>query len=132
MYDAARAPLIFFQLIHRGGVFWNRDDAKKAKAACDVFCSAYSFLAAEFVKLQLPRYHVEPALHAFKHASIRLKKQLDSGAKFIMTPSVHLCEASEDFIGQVARTARRVSAKTCGRRTLDRFLIKAHLAWSAM
>ena len=131
MCDCALSALIFSQIIHKCGVWLCRDDAKKAMDACNLFCSGYSFLAAKFFALKLPRYHVEPSLHAFKHTAVRLDRQLGCGARRILSPAVFLCEMSEDFVGAASRLSRRVSGRTVGARTLERFLIKVHLHWSA-
>ena len=130
MHDAALGMLVFFQIIHKSGIWLSRESAKKAMDAVNLFCTSYSFCASEFHRLSIPRYHVQPSLHLFKHAAVRLQQQLNSGAARVLSPTVHLCENSEDFVGQVARISRRVAARTCGLQTLQRYLIKAHLLWS--
>ena len=131
MHDAAMGTLVFFQVIHKSGIWLRREETKRAMDAVNVFCTAYAYLASGFHRLELPRFHVEPSLHVFKHAAVRIQRQLQSGAARILSPSVHLCENTEDFVGQVARISRRVSARTCGLRTLQRYLIKAHLLWTS-
>ena len=130
MYDCALAICVFFSVIHKGGVWLPRQQAEKAMDACNLFCSGYRFLAGEFYKLQQQRYHLEPSLHQFKHVAVRILVQLQAGANWILSPGAFLCDASEDFVGQTARTSRRVAARTCGQRTLQRFLIKVHLHWT--
>ena len=130
MHDCALGVLVFFQVLHKCGIWLSRAEAQKAVDSCNMFCSGYSFLAAEFHQMGLPRYHIEPSLHQFKHASVRMQQQLRHGFAWVLSPGVFLNENGEGFIGQVARVSRRVAAKTCGLRTLQRFLIKAHLTWT--
>ena len=61
----------------------SRGEAKKAMDATKLFCSAYSFLAAESFAMKLPQYHFEPSLHSFKHTAVCLSQQLICGFTFV-------------------------------------------------
>ena len=77
-------------------------------------------------------YHLEPSLHMFKHVQVRLLRILATGAQAIMSPAAHLTDLSEDLVGICSRMSRRVAARTCGQRTLQRMLIRYYLEFEKL
>ncbi|CAE7760081.1 unnamed protein product [Symbiodinium sp. CCMP2456] len=57
---------------------------------------------------------------------VRFFQILYHNGAWILSPACFLAESSEDFIGQVARLARRTSARSTCSRTIQRYLIKCH------
>ena len=131
VHDGSCAILSLFQVLHKGGVWLGTAEARRAKDAVDLFCCSYMFLASFFYQQGLMRFHLEPTLHAMKHFSVRIGEQLDAENTRVLNPNIFNCEMSEDFVGQVARVSRRVAARNCGLRTLQRFLIKTHMNWTS-
>ena len=127
VHDGSCAILTFFQCVHKGGVWLSVTDATRAKDAIDW----YIYLANRFYHEGLMRFHLEPTIHTMKHFSVRIQEQLDTGCRRVLNPNIFNCEMSEDFVGAVSRTSRRVAARNCGLRTLQRFLIKTHMNWTS-
>ena len=132
MHDCSCAILQFFSIAHKGGLWLSRDDGIKVANCLALFVAGYSFLANYFVTRRQCRYHMEPSQHLLKHVKMRLQEPLDAGAPVIMNPAAWLCEQSEDWIGRISRITRRVHARTCGQRTLQRYLVKLHLEWEQL
>ena len=132
LHDGACALLQFFSCIHRNKLWLDRQQAQHVAAAMDLFTSAYSYLAGFCFGQSICCFHLEPSLHMCKHIQLRLQESLDAGAPRLLSPAAVLCEASEDFIGKVSRISRRVHARTCGQRTLQRYMVKVHLEWEKL
>ena len=127
--DAACGMVHFFQILHKCGAWLQPDVADKLCNDVDIFCSAYSYLASRSVASGVCRFHLEPSLHVYRHMSVRMRGLLEKGAERILSPGCFLCEASEDFVGHIARLSRRCAARATCQRTLQRYLIKAHFDW---
>ena len=132
MQDGCVALLSFFQTIHRGNLFLQRQEAASAAGACNLFCNAYVFLARHFFDAGRCRFHLEPSLHMFRHVGHGLELLLSRQAPVCLSPAAFLCEQGEDFIGRISRITRRVSARLTGQRTLQRYCIKLHLEWGKL
>ena len=125
--DCCCSLLRYFQVLHKNGLWLNRDQCNAAADAVHLFCAGYCFLAGNFLERQLCLFHLEPSLHMFKHIGLRLTRCLQTSAPVVLSPAAFLCDMSEDFVGICARISRRVAARTCGQRTLQRMLIRAYL-----
>ena len=86
----------------------------------------YCYLADYSVKNKLiGGYNLRPKLHYFHHSLIDMQKGLqNSSRKWFLNHASWNCEANEDYIGRQARISRRVDARTCSLRTLERYLVK--------
>ena len=122
--DACCALLRFFQVLHKGGVYLTVSEATSAADSIRLFCGAYVSLAHAFYAKQVCLFHIEPSLHMCKHIEVRLRRIIANSAPAILNPAMHLCEQSEDFVGVTSRISRRVAARTCGQRTLQRMMIR--------
>ena len=131
VHDGCCGILTTFQVVQKSGVWLRRPMAVRAHSSIDLFCSSYSFLSAVFFERKMARFHLEPTLHVLKHFSVRIQEQLDNDdVCVVLNPAIYMCEMSEDYVGHVSRTSRRVAARNCGLRTMQRFLIKLHMHWS--
>ena len=130
--DASCAMVHFFQLLNHNGLWLDRTTAETICADIEMFTAAYSFLASSMMAMKLCRFHVEPSLHLYRHMAIRLRRLLERGCLRLLSPGAFLCENSEDFIGKVARTSRRCSARQTCNRTLQRYLIQVYFDWLSL
>ena len=127
MHDSACAILQFFAIVHKEKLWLSRLKGMQLVECVNLFVAGYCYLAGYCHRLSLCRFHMEPALHMFKHVATRAQETLSAGAPVLMNPAAHLCEQGEDFIGRISGITRRVHARTCGKRTAQRYLIKLHL-----
>ena len=127
MVDGCCSLLQYFTVLHKDKLWLERHRAQQAMQSLDLFVAAYCFLARACLLRGVPRFHMEPSLHMVKHMSVRLQQSLDMQAPRVLNPACWLCEASEDWVGRIARISRRVHARTVGKRTLQRYLIKMFL-----
>ena len=131
VHDGCCAILTLFQVVQKQGIWLRRPWAVRLHSAIDLFCSAYKFLSGDCFRRELNRFHLEPTLHQLKHFSIRIQEQLaNDDVEVIQNPGMYMCEMSEDFVGHVSRVSRRVAARSCGLRTLQRHLIRVHMFWN--
>ncbi|CAE7195800.1 unnamed protein product [Symbiodinium necroappetens] len=132
VHDGCCAILTLFQVAQKQGIWLHRNWAVRLHSSIDLFCSSYKYLAGLFFTRGLNRFHLEPTLHQLKHFSIRIQEQLaNEDVEVIQNPGMYICEMSEDFVGHVSRVSRRVAARSCGLRTLQRHLIRVHMFWAA-
>ena len=127
VHDGCCSVLLLFQLLHKGSLWLERPQAGKIIECVELFCAVYGFLANFFMRERKCRFHMEPSLHLFYHIALRLRETLDSGAPVLLNPALFMCEQSEDWVGRISRITRRVHARTCGQRTLQRYLVKMFL-----
>ena len=70
-----------------------------------------------------------PKLHIFHHLMLRVLQQGRSFG-FATNPLMHSCQMDEDTVGRVSRISRRVNIRKVASRSLSRYLIQAHTAFS--
>ena len=124
--DGACSMVRFFQILYHSGAWLDRKAARGVALNVNMFCASYYFLAGRCQQERLCRFHLEPSLHMYRHMGLRVQRLLDKGCDRILSPACFLAESSEDFVGQVARLARRTSARSTCSRTIQRYLIKCH------
>ena len=130
--DCSCSLLRFFQVIHKGSLWLTVSEAKSAIDSVNLFCNAYSFLARRSYDQGECLFHLEPALHMYRHISVRMQAALDRASPAVLSPACFACDLSEDFVGKCARMSRRVAARTCAQRTEQRMLIRYFLEYEKL
>ena len=130
--EAALAIVVFFDIINKSPWWLSREQAGRVSNAVDMFTASYVFLARKLHVMGASRCHLEPSLHLFKHMSVRIRTQLTLGSHRVWNPAAFLAKAGEDFIGKVARSSGRVSARLTSQRTIQRVLVKTCAEWKAL
>ena len=125
---AATCGLQFFNILHRSGVWLSREKAKELGLCAAGFTQAFSSLAKFWWQRRVPRYHLVPALHAFHHFWVDVKRFLERQphATAFLNPATTNCEADEDFVGKIARLSRKVHARSTTQRSLERYAVKMY------
>ena len=127
--DGSEAAILYFKIIYKSGLWLDRDTASELLCCGREVLLSYEWMARKCLELRIPGYMMVPKLHAWDHDMRSLKAQLDDpSCDAILSPGMYLCEADEDYIGQVSRISRRVSARTVCLRTLERYLVCKRLA----
>ena len=126
MLKACEGGLLFFQIMHKEGIWLLRDQAEQMGAACQRFCSSYSRLAQQCFSWKWMRFRMEPCLHHYCHFGVDIRETLNQSPEiqWIPSPAPQNCEQDEDFVGKVARLSRKVHMMTMTRRVIERYLIK--------
>ncbi|CAE7246908.1 unnamed protein product, partial [Symbiodinium pilosum] len=73
--DCCCSLLRYFQVLHKNGLWLNRDQCNAAADAVHLFCAGYCFLAGNF-----------------------LERCLQTSAPVVLSPAAFLCDMSEDFV----------------------------------
>ena len=124
---AAAGAIRFFHILHRHGLWLNRELGQDLGASALQFCSSYSALASGCFHQRLHRFSLVPSLHYYHHFYMDVKIKLQNrAATFLSSPSLANCEGDEDFIGKISRLSRHVHAAVTNSRTIDRYLVKLH------
>ena len=125
MYQMIHGGLTYVGLLHSHGVWVPGSCARLQYDAGMKFCRGYLFLADHCMHLRVSGYRLRPKLHYLHHLLYDIKRQLENPAcEFVFSAGTLLCESNEDFIGRLNRVSRRVSARTAGFRTTQRYLVK--------
>ena len=126
MQQTTQGFLDYIGVMHSHGLWLPRCCAKVLSRAGFRLLKGYCYLADYSVKNKLiGGYNLRPKLHYFHHSLMDLQKRLqDPTVKWFLNPNCWNCEANEDYIGRQARISRRVDARTCSLRTLQRYLVK--------
>ena len=126
MQQATQGFLDYIGVMHSHGLWLPRCCAKVLLRAGFRLLRGYCYLADYSVKHKLiGGYNLRPKLHYFHHSLIDTQKRLqDNSTKWFLNHVAWNCEANEDYIGRQARISRRVDARTCSLRTLQRYLVK--------
>ena len=125
MYQTIHAGLTYIGVMHSHGIWLPRCCGKVQLEAGFRFLRGYLFLADYCMQARVAGYRLRPKLHYLHHLLYDAQRQLDNPAvEYVFSSSALLCEANEDFIGRLARISRRVSARTAGIRSTQRYLVK--------
>ena len=126
MQQTTQGFLDYIGVMHSHGLWLPRCCAKVLCRAGFRLVRGYCYLADYSVKNKLiGGYNLRPKLHYFHHSLIDMQKGLqNSSRKWFLNHAIWNCEANEDYIGRQARISRRVDARTCSLRTLERYLVK--------
>ena len=124
MRQTAQAGLTFVGIMHSHGLWLPRCCSELLMDSGLSFLRGYNFLATHCMDRRVTGFRLRPKLHSLGHIVFDTRVQLARGAQYTLSPAIALCEQNEDFIGRQSRTSRRVAAKTCSIRTIQRYLVK--------
>ena len=119
--EGCTSGLAFSQGIHGHSLWLPLGCAKFLRDAIQSFGNAYCLLAHYCWGKQYNLFAMIPKLHALMHIRLDLHHAVESG-RVALNPGSFDCSMSEDYIGRIARSSRRISY-----RNLERSII---LAWS--
>ena len=84
----------------------------------------YTVLGRAAVGLHIRAFIQKPKHHGLHHVAFELKKQLQHGASFVLSPQSMACEQNEDFLGRISRLSRTVGFRLCNLRVIQRYFLK--------
>ncbi|CAE6960432.1 unnamed protein product [Symbiodinium sp. CCMP2592] len=122
MYGAADAMGVFMRAVLQAGLWLTTTEATTVYEACMHFLRSYGKCASLAFRRSLTRYNLTPKLHCWHHICLDLKRSLDRGLQYHLSPLADANFADEDFVGRVSRLSRRVSPRLQGLRTIGRYL----------
>ena len=116
-----------FRVCYSSGYWMSSEEAAKAGRAGMRFLACYARLAESSLRANRLRYPLMPKIHYLHHGfrEMLLLSRQHPWVPNVLHSSVQL---DEDMVGRIARLSRRVGSHLLTRRTLQRYLISAHLA----
>ena len=131
MLRGIRAANGSFRILYRSGFFLTASEASTAGRMGVTFLRSYALLAHATLKEGRNRYPLVPKIHYCHHAwrSLVLCAE-DQRWPWVPSPLGTSVQLDEDFIGKVGRWSRRVGEQMVMKRTMQRYLIAAHLTIS--
>ena len=93
------------------------------------FLRAHCRLAKLYVDKAEPRFAMLPKLHWVHEIEYELRRQAEV-ARWCLNPITEACAMDEDFIGKCAYLTRRVHAKKCSLRSIERYLSQIAITWA--
>ena len=122
MLQAAEAGLFFTQSIHGHALFLGPSCASNIKKNIQAFASGYVRLAASSLQDRLTLFSMVPKVHSMCHFREHLKASPQDPFGHVLNVGLWDCSANEDFVGKIARSARRIS-----NRKIETGIIRAYL-----
>ena len=128
MEQSVNGALDFVGICHSHHLFLPRACAATVYQSGMMCLRGFKWCALHFSRKVICVFALRPKAHSLHHILYSIKKVLDQPhAKYVLSPSVFLCENNEDWIGRISRLSRRVSARTVGMRVVQRYLIHMHI-----
>ena len=118
---------LFTGVMHSHGLWLPRACSQLLVDSGLSFLRGYNFLAQDCIDRSVTGFRLRPKLHYMGHIILDQQMQLGRGAEYTLSPAIALCEQNEDFIGRLSRVSRRVAARTCSLRTVQRYLVKVRV-----
>ena len=117
--------LAMFDLIHGHGLFLPRHCAQLLYCELMTVVRGYKRLAAYLLELRMSGFRLKPKLHALHHIAYEVRHVLQTTpCPCVMSPISSACEVCEDFTGRICTLSRKVSTRTIGMRTFQRYFFK--------
>ena len=82
---------------------------------------AYSVLARHSMGINRRLFCMRSKFHSMAEIVFSMRKCVEANHPWVLNPNCFCCEANEDFIGRISRISRKVSAKLCALRTMQRY-----------
>ncbi|OLQ15450.1 hypothetical protein AK812_SmicGene349 [Symbiodinium microadriaticum] len=122
IFGAADAMGVFMRTVLAGGLWLTSAEATTLYDSGMHFLQSYGKCASIAFRRNLCRYNLTPKLHCWHHLCYDLKRSLDRGLQYHLSPLADANFADEDFVGRVSRLSRRVSPRLQALRTIGRYL----------
>lgn len=119
-----------FSTLYRAGAFLTANECAHVSQQGLSFLSVYSQMAE--AQFQLGRqwlFPLYPKLHVFHHVMLQVRSD-GVQVSAAVNPLLFGCQIDEDCIGKASRLSRRVNIRQVATRSLDRYLVAAHVAFS--
>ena len=125
MHQTLHAGLNYVGIMHSHGVWLPKACAQVQLGFGMRFIRGYLYLADMCMSLRVAGFRLRPKIHYMHHLLNDMLRQLRNPAcQYVFSSATLLCESNEDYIGRLSRVSRRVSARTAGLRTTQRYLVK--------
>ena len=116
--------LTYIGIMHSHGIWLPKCCGQIQLRAGFSFLRGYAWLAEHCTQNNVSGFRLRPKLHYFHHLLMETQEQISAGCEFSLSSVTFLCESNEDYIGRLSRVSRRVSSRTAGLRSVQRYLVK--------
>lgn len=123
----ARLGIRWFDIVFNHGLWLSRPCASCLYEVGLAFTKGYAKLSAHAWATRQCLYALVPKFHFQLHTLHELKMQLNTNAELICSPIHWDCCQNEDLIGRMSRLSRRIDGRIVTTRSLEFYLIKAHV-----
>ena len=121
------AANLCFRICYQSGFWLNQKEAARAGRAGLRFLACYARLAEVTLREHRLRYPQMPKCH-YLHHGFRDMVLFSRSCRWIPNLLHSSVQLDEDMVGRIARLSRRVGSRLLMQRTLERYLVTAHLA----
>lgn len=125
---ALKAIGVLFHTLHSASFWLSPEEAERVIESGHAFCRFYSSLSLASLSRNLCLYKIKPKMHMLCHLIHRCIQQYRADEGSVINFLAFSTFQSEDFVGQVSRISRRVSAKTHGVKIYHRYLVRVKRA----
>ena len=127
-YPATKAFITLLSELYGYGCWIYEPDASLLAETGLAYCQSIQKIAAESVRLKLNRFKMQPKIRKLRMIWQTMYQQAKSHG-VAQNPLMEAVQQSEDYIGQVSRTSRRVSPRLTNLRSLEAYCAKLHRIW---
>lgn len=121
--DACCALGQYMRLLFSASFWFTPTEAWESVVSGCEFARLFIRLAVLSTRKKLCLYKVKPKLHMYMHILLFSFTQFQVDRHAVVNPLAYSTFQCEDFVGRVAKTSRRVSAKDHGNKILHRYLV---------
>ncbi|CAE7509436.1 unnamed protein product, partial [Symbiodinium necroappetens] len=113
---------VCMRTLYEESIFMEKSTALQCAEDGYMFLCCYSHLVNHSVHHKRLLFNLVPKLHYWHHVVAELRNSaLDDKTSLVFNPTTNCTSMCEDYIGQIARLSRRVSARTVHSRVLRRY-----------
>ena len=128
--QAAKAINEFFRILYGSEAWLTPDVAMLCGELVLRFLRRYADLAADAHRNGQAFWALYPKMHILQHTGVTLLK-FAKECSWIPNPLLFSVQCDEDYVGRPSRLSRRVSAKLCVQRVIERHLQRAYSEYIA-